>query len=74
MNKLTLGNGDSRWLFLFTAEYLGFDGYIKPFASATGEDILKGVNYGSGAAGIREESGQQMVLIIITYLLVIIIR
>ncbi|KAM7505881.1 hypothetical protein LguiB_004785 [Lonicera macranthoides] len=44
----------------FIAEYLGFDGYIKPFANATGEDILKGVNYGSGAAGIREESGQQM--------------
>lgn len=69
-----MGNGDSWWLFVFTAEYLGFDGYIKPFASATGEDILKGVNYGSGAAGIREESGQQMVLITYNNLLVIIIR
>ncbi|KAK7359164.1 hypothetical protein VNO77_01112 [Canavalia gladiata] len=42
------------------AELLGFDDYIPPFADASGEDILKGVNYASAAAGIREETGQQL--------------
>ncbi|CAL0306482.1 unnamed protein product [Lupinus luteus] len=42
------------------AELLGFDDYIPPYASATGEDILRGVNYASAAAGIREETGQQL--------------
>ncbi|XP_030944446.1 GDSL esterase/lipase At5g45670-like [Quercus lobata] len=41
------------------AELLGFASYIPPFATARGEEILKGVNYASGAAGIREESGQE---------------
>ncbi|KAL3846146.1 hypothetical protein ACJIZ3_003549 [Penstemon smallii] len=41
-------------------ELLGFDSYIPPFATAQGtENIIKGVNYGSGAAGIRSESGEQ---------------
>ncbi|KAG8374658.1 hypothetical protein BUALT_Bualt10G0018900 [Buddleja alternifolia] len=42
------------------AKFLGFDTYIPPFATAQGEDILKGVNYGSGSAGIRSETGQQL--------------
>ncbi|XP_004232990.1 GDSL esterase/lipase At5g45670 [Solanum lycopersicum] len=42
------------------AELLGFDDYIPPYASARGEDILKGVNFASAAAGIREETGQQL--------------
>ncbi|KAK9267843.1 hypothetical protein L1049_010279 [Liquidambar formosana] len=41
------------------AQLLGFDNFIPPFATATGPDILQGVNYASGAAGIRQESGQQ---------------
>ncbi|CAK9154693.1 unnamed protein product [Ilex paraguariensis] len=41
-------------------ELLGFDDYIPPFATARGQDILKGVNYGSGSAGIRDETGQQL--------------
>ncbi|KAL6335565.1 hypothetical protein AAG906_030695 [Vitis piasezkii] len=41
------------------AEFLGFNDSIKPFAIANGRDILKGVNYASGAAGIRKETGQQ---------------
>lgn len=41
------------------AELLGFDPYIQPFAIARGNYILRGVNYASGAAGIRDESGQQ---------------
>ncbi|XP_048332679.2 GDSL esterase/lipase At5g45670-like [Ziziphus jujuba] len=42
------------------AELLGFDDYIPPFVSARGQDILKGVNYASAAAGIREETGRQL--------------
>ncbi|KAI9121321.1 hypothetical protein K1719_008354 [Acacia pycnantha] len=43
------------------AELLGFDDYIPPYASARGQDIiLKGVNFASAAAGIREETGQQL--------------
>ncbi|KAE7996330.1 hypothetical protein FH972_001061 [Carpinus fangiana] len=42
------------------AELLGFDDYIPPYVSASGQDILKGVNYASAAAGIREETGQQL--------------
>ncbi|TXG53702.1 hypothetical protein EZV62_018958 [Acer yangbiense] len=42
------------------AELLGFDNYIPPFASARGQDILKGVNYASGSSGIRDETGQHL--------------
>ncbi|TQE10826.1 hypothetical protein C1H46_003526 [Malus baccata] len=40
------------------AELLGFSHYIPPFATAIGWEILHGVNYASGAAGIRDESGR----------------
>ncbi|GAA0163694.1 lipase [Lithospermum erythrorhizon] len=43
-----------------TAELLGFDKYIPPFASAKGKEILNGVNYGSGAAGILIETGKHL--------------
>ncbi|KAJ9690821.1 hypothetical protein PVL29_013130 [Vitis rotundifolia] len=42
------------------AELLGFDNYIPPYSSARGDDILQGVNYASAAAGIRDETGQQL--------------
>ncbi|CAK8565216.1 unnamed protein product [Lathyrus sativus] len=42
------------------AELLGFDGYISPYSTARDQEILKGVNYASAAAGIREETGQQL--------------
>ncbi|KAL6991309.1 hypothetical protein U1Q18_009426 [Sarracenia purpurea var. burkii] len=42
------------------AELLGFDRYIPPYATARGRDILTGVNYASAAAGIRNETGQQL--------------
>lgn len=45
-----------------TAQLLGFDDYIPPYSTASGEAVLKGVNYASAAAGIREETGQQLVL------------
>ena len=47
--------------FLLIAELLGYENYIPSFATASGQDILKGVNNASAAAGIRSESGQQMV-------------
>ncbi|KAL3522588.1 hypothetical protein ACH5RR_015422 [Cinchona calisaya] len=41
-------------------EQLGFDRYIPPYSRVRGRDILRGVNYASAAAGIREETGQQL--------------
>ncbi|KAM7505880.1 hypothetical protein LguiB_004784 [Lonicera macranthoides] len=45
---------------LVSAELLGFEDYIPPFATARGINILKGVNYASGGAGIRAETGQNL--------------
>ncbi|KAK9050488.1 hypothetical protein SSX86_030542 [Deinandra increscens subsp. villosa] len=42
------------------AQLLGFDNFIPPFATAKGGDILNGVNYASGAAGIRDETAQHL--------------
>lgn len=42
------------------SELLGFDSYIPPYTQARGQSILKGVNYASAAAGIRDETGQQL--------------
>ncbi|XP_024195775.2 GDSL esterase/lipase At1g29670 [Rosa chinensis] len=49
------------------AELLGFDEYIPTFAAAIGGDITKGVNYASGAAGIRDESGRNQGMRITLY-------
>ena len=46
-----------------TAEQLGFRNYIPPYATASGRALLGGVNYASAAAGIRDETGQQLVII-----------
>nr|CAD1834007.1 unnamed protein product [Ananas comosus var. bracteatus] len=42
------------------AKLLGFDNYTPPFASASGNELMTGVNFASAAAGIREETGQQL--------------
>ncbi|CAB4276323.1 unnamed protein product [Prunus armeniaca] len=42
------------------AELLGFKKPIPPFATTWGLVILRGLNYASGAAGIRAESGTEM--------------
>lgn len=39
---------------------LGFANYTPPFATAKGSEILKGVNYGSGGAGILAETGRNL--------------
>ncbi|KAK7359165.1 hypothetical protein VNO77_01113 [Canavalia gladiata] len=38
-------------------QLLGFEDFIPPFANISASDILKGVNYASGSAGIRKETG-----------------
>ncbi|KAK7412512.1 hypothetical protein VNO78_03976 [Psophocarpus tetragonolobus] len=45
-------------------QLLGFENFIPPFANTSGSDILKGVNYASGGAGIRNETGSHMGAII----------
>ncbi|KAJ4977963.1 hypothetical protein NE237_008743 [Protea cynaroides] len=40
-------------------QLLGFEDFIPPHATTTGPDLLKGVNYGSSAAGIRDDIGQE---------------
>ncbi|XP_047072219.1 GDSL esterase/lipase At5g45670-like [Lolium rigidum] len=39
---------------------LGFDDYIPAFAGASSDQLLSGVNFASAAAGIRDETGQQL--------------
>ncbi|XP_047154624.1 GDSL esterase/lipase At1g29670-like [Vigna umbellata] len=39
------------------SQFLEFENFIPPFANTSGSDILKGVNYASGGAGIRSETG-----------------
>jgi hypothetical protein len=43
------------------AQLLGFDNFIPPFAGTSGDQILNGANFASAAAGIRAETGQQLV-------------
>nr|CAB3460966.1 unnamed protein product [Digitaria exilis] len=42
------------------AKLLGFEDFIPPFAGASSQQLLSGVNFASAAAGIREETGQQL--------------
>ena len=48
-------------IWAFAGELLGFNQFIPPFATARGREILVGVNYASGSAGIRDETGSQLV-------------
>ncbi|GMH15741.1 hypothetical protein Nepgr_017582 [Nepenthes gracilis] len=41
-------------------EHMGLESYIPPFAAARGPQILKGLNYASGSAGILDETGQHV--------------
>ncbi|KAL0300635.1 UNVERIFIED_CONTAM: GDSL esterase/lipase [Sesamum radiatum] len=51
---------NARNLADFLAEFLGFDNPIPPFATANHGDILRGLNYGSGGAGILDQTGAQL--------------
>ncbi|KAL2899223.1 hypothetical protein RDABS01_024305 [Bienertia sinuspersici] len=54
------------------AQLLGFEDFIPPFSTAQGKQILKGVNYASGASGIRSETGQHLVVFFVTATYIII--
>ncbi|KAJ4850644.1 hypothetical protein Tsubulata_023979 [Turnera subulata] len=43
------------------AQLLGFPTYIPPYARVRGRQLLRGANYASGAAGIRDETGNNLV-------------
>jgi len=43
------------------AQLLGFPTYIPPNSRARGLELLRGANYASGAAGIRDETGNNLV-------------
>ncbi|XP_024989237.1 GDSL esterase/lipase At1g29670-like [Cynara cardunculus var. scolymus] len=45
---------------LILGQLLGFPNFIPPYATVTDQEISTGVNYGSGGAGIREESGSHL--------------
>lgn len=45
----------------FAAQLLGFRTYIPPYSRTRGAALLRGVNYASGAAGIRDETGDNLV-------------
>ncbi|PKA65346.1 GDSL esterase/lipase [Apostasia shenzhenica] len=42
------------------SQLLGFEDYIPPYARTRGQDLLGGANFASAAAGIRDETGQQL--------------
>ncbi|MBA0573713.1 hypothetical protein Golob_000975 [Gossypium lobatum] len=42
------------------AQLMGFTRYIPPYSRARGPELLRGVNYASGAAGIRDETGDNL--------------
>ncbi|XP_077231745.1 GDSL-like Lipase/Acylhydrolase superfamily protein [Tasmannia lanceolata] len=42
------------------AQLLGFSDFIPPYATTRGPALLRGVNYASGAAGIRDETGNNL--------------
>nr|KAJ0212663.1 hypothetical protein LSAT_V11C400175680 [Lactuca sativa] len=45
---------------LISGQLLGFVNYIPPYATVTNQEISTGVNYGSGTAGIRDETGSHL--------------
>ncbi|KAK8506390.1 hypothetical protein V6N13_016406 [Hibiscus sabdariffa] len=51
---------NGRTIHDFLVKLLEFEDYIPPFADLEGKNILNGVNYASGASGIREETGQHL--------------
>ncbi|KAE8660284.1 GDSL-like Lipase/Acylhydrolase superfamily protein, putative isoform 2 [Hibiscus syriacus] len=48
---------DGRTIHDFIVKRLGFKDYMPPFADSEGKNILNGVNYASGAAGILDATG-----------------
>ncbi|ONK57765.1 uncharacterized protein A4U43_C09F3860 [Asparagus officinalis] len=44
----------------FLARLLGFRHFIPPYATAQRSEVLRGLNFASGASGIREETGNNL--------------
>lgn len=53
------------------AQLLGFPNYIPPYSRARGRALLQGANYASGASGIRDETGNNLVCTNVTSLVVL---
>lgn len=51
------------------AQLLGFRDFIPPYVSTEGHAVLRGLNYASGASGIRDETGYNLVRILFVYIL-----
>ncbi|CAL9193686.1 unnamed protein product [Musa hybrid cultivar] len=51
---------NGRTLVDVLAQLLGFRGFIPPYAVAERAGIFRGLNYASGAAGIRDETGNNL--------------
>ncbi|GMI74205.1 hypothetical protein like AT1G29660 [Hibiscus trionum] len=49
---------NGRTMHDFIVKLLGFEDYMPPFAESEGKNILNGVNYASGAAGILDDTGK----------------
>jgi len=50
--------GNGRTTVDIIADILGFDEHIPPFATVSNSQLLRGVNYASGSAGVLEETGK----------------
>ncbi|GFQ02604.1 GDSL esterase/lipase at1g33811 [Phtheirospermum japonicum] len=50
------------------AQLLGFPNYIPPYARTRGRALLQGANYASGASGIRDEAGNNLVCFLFFFL------
>ncbi|KAF3449816.1 hypothetical protein FNV43_RR05895 [Rhamnella rubrinervis] len=50
--------GNGRTTVDIIAEILGFDEHIPPFTRVSNSQLLRGVNYASGSAGLLEETGK----------------
>lgn len=61
MNRPKLIYSSSLFWKILAAQLLGFITYIPPSARTRGRELLRGVNYASGAAGIRNETGDNLV-------------
>lgn len=53
------------------AQLLGFRNYIPPYSVARGAEVLRGLNFASGAAGIRGETGNNLVNFIVHYFILL---
>lgn len=45
----------------FAAQLLGFPTFIPPYSRTRGAALMRGVNLASGASGIRDETGDNLV-------------